>query len=50
MNFTFEKLEPKGLILIKPKIFKDKRGFFMESYKKSDFKANGIDDRWIKSS
>lgn len=30
------------VILIKPKVFGDERGFFMESYKKSLFHANGI--------
>src|SRR5574344_2324714 len=43
MPFTFERLKIKDLILIKPKVFGDNRGFFMESYKKSDFIAHGID-------
>ena len=43
MPFIFEKQEIKDVILIKPMIFEDNRGFFMESYKKSDFYANGID-------
>lgn len=43
MPFEFQKLSIEGLILVKPKIFKDQRGFFTESYKKSDFKKNGID-------
>lgn len=30
------------VILVKPKIFGDERGFFMESYRKSLFQANGI--------
>lgn len=42
MAFTFEKQEIEDVILISPKIFEDKRGFFMETYKKSDFEANGI--------
>ena len=33
----------KDVILVKPKVFGDNRGFFMETYKKSDFAANGID-------
>jgi dTDP-4-dehydrorhamnose 3,5-epimerase len=40
--FEFKNLEIKDLILITPKIFKDNRGFFLESYKKSDFFENGI--------
>ena len=43
MPFEFEKLEIDGVILVKPKCFGDNRGFFMESYKKSEFVAGGID-------
>lgn len=42
MPFEFEKQKIEDVILVKPKIFGDNRGFFMESYKKSDFFANGI--------
>lgn len=47
MPFEFEKLEIDGLVLIKPKVFGDNRGFFMESYKKSDFVQNGINCEFI---
>lgn len=47
MPFEFEKLEIEGLVLIKPKVFGDNRGFFMESYKKSDFVHNGINCEFI---
>jgi len=30
------------VILVKPKVFGDERGFFMESYRKSLFQANGV--------
>lgn len=43
MPFDFERQSITDVILVKPKIFGDSRGFFMESYKKSDFFANGID-------
>lgn len=43
MPFEFEKQRIDGVILVKPKVFGDKRGFFMETYKKSEFAANGID-------
>lgn len=43
MPFEFEKQKIKDVILVKPKVFGDSRGFFMESYKKSDFFENGID-------
>jgi len=43
MPFEFEKQSIEEVILVKPKVFGDNRGFFLESYKKSDFVANGID-------
>lgn len=42
MSFEFIKQEIPEVILIKPKVFGDNRGFFMETYKKSEFFANGI--------
>lgn len=43
MPFEFEKQSIEDVILVKPKVFGDNRGFFMESYKKSEFIKNGID-------
>ena len=43
MPFEFEKQAIEDVILVKPKVFGDNRGFFMETYKKSDFFANGIE-------
>ena len=37
----------KGLVLIKPKIFKDKRGFFLEGYRKNRFFDEGINIDFI---
>ncbi|WP_456423186.1 dTDP-4-dehydrorhamnose 3,5-epimerase [Thermococcus sp.] len=42
MPFEFERLKITDLILIKPKVFEDERGFFMETYKKPDFERAGI--------
>ena len=42
MPFEFERLKIEDLILVKPKVFGDNRGFFAECYKKSDFVPNGI--------
>lgn len=47
MPFEFEKLKLAGLILIKPRIFKDDRGFFIESYKKREFAQAGIPQDFI---
>ena len=42
MPFEFVRLEIPDVILIKPKVFEDERGYFMETYKKSDFEKAGI--------
>ena len=48
MPFEFKKLEIPDVILIKPKVFEDERGFFMETYKKEDFEEKaGIKGEFI---
>lgn len=42
MPFEFERQKIEDVILVKPKVFGDNRGFFMETYKKTDFTNNGI--------
>ena len=42
MPFTFKKLEIPEVILVTPKSFPDERGFFLESFKESEFASNGI--------
>lgn len=42
MPFTFARFEIPDLVLVTPKVFADGRGFFLESYKHSEFAANGI--------
>ena len=42
MPFEFEPLQIPEVILIKPKLFSDDRGFFLETYKRSDFERAGI--------
>lgn len=44
---SFEPLEISDLILIKPRIFHDGRGFFYESYNKAQFEANGIKETFV---
>lgn len=41
-NFTFEKTAIEGVYIITPKVYGDDRGYFMETYKKSDFAQAGI--------
>jgi len=47
MPFVFNKCEIPGLVIIEPRAFSDDRGFFLESYKKSDFVKNGIDVEFV---
>ena len=37
----------EGLIVIKPAVFSDPRGYFIESYNESDFSAIGINDHFV---
>jgi dTDP-4-dehydrorhamnose 3,5-epimerase len=43
----FNKCEIPGLVIIEPRAFADDRGFFLESYKKSDFVKNGIEAEFL---
>jgi len=47
MPFTFQTLSIPGVVLIEPRVFGDARGFFMETYKRSDFEAFGIGDTFV---
>ncbi len=43
MPFTFKKLDIPDVVLIQPRVFGDERGFFLETYKRSEFLNAGID-------
>ncbi|MEJ5187931.1 MAG: dTDP-4-dehydrorhamnose 3,5-epimerase, partial [Breznakiellaceae bacterium] len=45
--FTFTPGPIEGLVIITPRVFADERGFFMESYKASDFAAAGIQETFV---
>ncbi len=47
MPFTFKPLEIPGVILVDARSFPDDRGFFLESYKESEFVKNGIGARFV---
>lgn len=47
MRFEFINQEIPDIIIIKPKIFNDDRGFFMETYKYSEFAAFGIKENFV---
>jgi len=42
MAFTFTESPLPGAFIIQPRVFKDDRGFFLESYKQSEFVSAGI--------
>lgn len=41
-NFIFEKTSIEDLYIVKPKVFHDNRGYFMETYSKKAFFENGL--------
>jgi dTDP-4-dehydrorhamnose 3,5-epimerase len=47
MPFVFQETKIPEVILIKPKIFHDERGFFMETYKESEFNSYGIKESFV---
>jgi dTDP-4-dehydrorhamnose 3,5-epimerase len=47
MPFIFTPAALPGMVVIEPKVFADDRGFFMETYKKSDFVPAGIDVEFV---
>jgi len=47
MPFTFTNLDLNGVLLVEPSVFPDERGFFMESYRESEFIGGGIPHRFV---
>lgn len=47
MPFEFEEKSIPSVLLVKPQVFKDDRGFFMETYVKKDFKGEGIKNEFV---
>lgn len=47
MPFEFKNFEIPGPLLIKPRVFDDDRGFFLELYKHSDFAGAGIREHLV---
>ena len=43
MPFAFSEASLPGVIVIDPTVFTDERGFFMETYRRSEFAGRGID-------
>lgn len=47
MPFEFKRMEIPDVILVTARAFGDPRGFFMETYKRSQFEAGGIPQRFV---
>ncbi|MBU0683339.1 MAG: dTDP-4-dehydrorhamnose 3,5-epimerase, partial [Candidatus Omnitrophica bacterium] len=47
MPFSFKPLKIREVVLIEPGIFEDARGFFVETYKLTDFSEFGIKNRFV---
>ena len=47
MPFRFVKTEIREVVIIEPRVFPDERGFFMETYKRSEFAALGIGEIFV---
>lgn len=46
-NFTFNETKIKDVYIIDVKTYGDNRGYFMETYKESDFKAAGLNYSFV---
>lgn len=46
MPFAFQPLSLTGCVLVAPKMFPDDRGYFLESFKASDFAAAGLPEHF----
>ncbi len=46
-NFTFNETKIKGVYIIDVKTYGDERGYFMETYKEDDFRAAGLDYKFV---
>ncbi len=47
VGFQAEETSIEGLMVIKPKLFVDQRGYFMESFRKRDFAEMGVDVEFV---
>ena len=46
-NFTFTQTSIEGVVIVDVKSYGDERGYFMETYKRPDFVAGGIDAEFV---
>lgn len=46
-NFKFTTTDIEGVVIIEPKIYGDSRGYFLETYKESDFRKAGLNYTFV---
>ncbi len=46
---TFTRLKIPEVLLIEPRVFGDERGFFLETYRRSDFERAGLPEAFVQS-
>ncbi len=48
MPFTFKTVpDIDGLVVVEPAVFKDDRGYFLETFRRDQFRANGIGEEFV---
>jgi dTDP-4-dehydrorhamnose 3,5-epimerase len=47
MPFRFTPTQIPEVLIVEPRVFPDERGFFMETYKRSEFAAQGIAESFV---
>jgi len=47
MSTTFEELSLPGVILCRPRMFRDQRGYFAECFREELYAAHGVDRRFV---
>jgi len=47
MPFEFKETPLSGVKIVQPRLFGDSRGFFMETYKHSEFASSGINELFV---
>jgi dTDP-4-dehydrorhamnose 3,5-epimerase len=47
MPFSFERTTISDVIVVTPRVFRDERGFFLETYKRSEFRVAGITEDFV---
>jgi dTDP-4-dehydrorhamnose 3,5-epimerase len=47
MEFTVEKTPIRDVLIVKPEVFQDQRGFFSEVYRQDKFKSLGLPDVFV---